>query len=144
MKPLFAKVENQKLLHHQLLEELRRRRRPNVRGWSHFGAQFGAEPTSLALLALSSSPLRFDSFKESRARLFGRKLPNGTWAAAADAVVPSVWDTALAVNALIAINTTPEPLTAALTSLVKWCPLEASWLVRLKLRISDRQVRFDP
>ena len=40
----------------QVQEEIRRRRLPGAGGWSHGGAQFGTEPTSLALLALYSPP----------------------------------------------------------------------------------------
>jgi hypothetical protein len=38
----------------------------------------------------------------------------------------------------------PEECAASLESLIQRRPLEASWLVRLKFRFSDRQVRFDP
>ena len=56
----------------------------------------------------------------------------------------NVWASAIAVNTLMTLGAAPETFAGALDSLVNCRPLEASWLVRLKFRISDRQVRFDP
>ena len=50
----------------------------------------------------------------------------------------------MAVNTLMILGAAPETFAGALDSLVNCRPLEASWLVRLKFRLSDRQVRFDP
>jgi hypothetical protein len=50
----------------------------------------------------------------------------------------------MAVNTLITLGANPETFRASLDALVHCRPLEASWLVRLKFRLSDRQVRFDP
>src|SRR4051812_19893526 len=135
--------ERHSRLHGRLLEELLRRRLPDVRGWSHCGAQLCTEPTSLALLALSSSTLGASVVKEDGAHLLARRRSNGTWPAAGG-LGPSVWATAWAVNALINITAQAEPLAASVASLIHWRPSEASWIVRLKFRFSDRQVRFDP
>jgi hypothetical protein len=136
-------LERHRPLRDRLLAEILRRQLSDVRGWSYFGTQFSTESTSSALLALSSSPSSSSAIKEDGARLLTCRRLNGTWAAT-DGAVPSVWATAWAVNALIAMNASQEPLAAALTSLIRWRPLEASWLARLKFRFSDRQVRFDP
>jgi hypothetical protein len=42
------------------------------------------------------------------------------------------------------LQANPATLAASLDALVQCRPLEASWLVRLKFRYTDRQVRFDP
>src|ERR1019366_1801915 len=54
------------------------------------------------------------------------------------------WATAMAVNALMIVGAAPRALAVSLDALVRCRPVEASWLVRLKFRLSDRQVRFDP
>ncbi|HEX3745829.1 MAG TPA: hypothetical protein VHW09_17930 [Bryobacteraceae bacterium] len=54
------------------------------------------------------------------------------------------WASAVAVNTLMTLGVAPETFAGALDSLINCRPLEASWLVRLKFRLSDRQVRFDP
>ena len=54
------------------------------------------------------------------------------------------WASAVAVNTLMTFGAAPETFAGAMDSLVNCRPLEASWLVRLKFRLSDRQVRFDP
>ena len=50
----------------------------------------------------------------------------------------------LAVNTVMVLGANPETCAASLDALIQRRPLEASWLVRLKFRFSDRQVRFDP
>jgi hypothetical protein len=50
----------------------------------------------------------------------------------------------MAVNALMILGAAAGTLAASLDALLRCRPLEASWLVRLKFRYSDRQVRFDP
>src|SRR5205823_13560015 len=50
---------------------------------------------------------------------------------------------ALAVNTLMILRAAPETFAASLDSLVHCSPLEASWLVSLKFRLLDRQVRLD-
>jgi len=50
----------------------------------------------------------------------------------------------MAVNALMILGAAPGTLAGALNALLRCRPLEASWLVRLRFRFSDRQVRFDP
>jgi hypothetical protein len=52
--------------------------------------------------------------------------------------------TAFAVNTLMILGAAPESFAGSLNALVHSRPLEASWVVRLKFRLSDRQVRFDP
>ena len=142
MSHAFKGLESHRLLHRRLLEELLRRRLPRVGGWSHYGTQFCAEPTALALLALFSSFVGSPAAKADLSPLVARWRRNGTWPAAADRVGEDVWATALAVNALMYLQETP--LCGSLDSLIQCRPLEASWFVRLKFRFSDRRVRFDP
>ena len=125
--------------------ELRHRRLLRSGGWSHCGAQFGTEPTALALLALYSSPSGTTVTREELGPLLACRRPNGLWpAVGVGAAGVSFWATALAVNTLMTLGATPETFSASLDALVHCRPLEASWLVRLKFRLSDRQVRFDP
>ena len=71
--------------------------------------------------------------------------PNGLWPAVGDEKADvNIWASAIAVNTLMILGTPPERLGASLDALVHWQPLEASWLVRLRFRLSGRQVRFDP
>jgi hypothetical protein len=141
----FADLERQRLARCRLLAELRYRRLPRPGGWSHYGAQFGTEPTSLALLALYSSPTASTVPREELASLLAPRRPNGLWPALGDgAAGVSFWASAIAINTLMILGAAPETFTGALDSLVNCRPLEASWLVRLKFRLSDRQVRFDP
>ena len=70
--------------------------------------------------------------------------PNGLWPAVADGAADvSFWASALAVNTLMTLGATQQTVGASLNALVHCRPREASWLVRLKFRLSDRQVRFD-
>ena len=127
------------------MEEIRRRRLPDAGGWSHGGRQFGAEPTSLATLALYASPSGSTATAEDLAPLIVRQLPNGLWPSVGDgAASGNFWATAMAVNALMIVRAAPETFAEALNALLHCRPLEASWLVRLRFRFSDRQVRFDP
>src|ERR1035438_6323 len=132
--------ERQQLVQCRLLEEIRQRRLPGAGGWSHGGAQFGTEPTSLALLALYSSPSGSRVTPEDLAPLIVRQLPNGLWPAVGDgAAGGNFWATAMAVNALMILGAAPGTLAASLDALLRCRPLEASWLVRLRFRFSDRQ-----
>ena len=107
--------------------------------------QFGTEPTSLALLALYSSPSGSMVTRDELELLLACRRPNGLWpAVGVGAAGVNFWATAMAVNTLMTLGATPETFHASLDALVHCRPLEASWLVRLKLRFSDRQVRFDP
>jgi hypothetical protein len=146
MSSSFVEFERQRsVVRCRLLEEIRRRRLPGTGGWGHCGTQFGTEPTSLALIALHWSPLGSTVTSEELAPLIARQLPNGLWPAVGDAAAGvNFWATALAVNTLMTLGATPETFRASLDALVHCRPLEASWLVRLKFRLSDRQVRFDP
>ena len=75
------------------------------------------------------------------------RVPAAEWALAgrADrAADVNCWASALAVNTLMALGATPKAVGASLDALVHCRPREASWLVRLKFWLSDRQVRFDP
>src|ERR1039458_3093294 len=145
MSRSFAGFERQRFVRCRLLGEIRRRRLPGGGGWSHGGAQFGAEPTSLALLALYSPPSGSTVTTEDLAPLIGWQLPNGFWAAIGDgAAGGNFWATAMAANTLMVLGAAPESFAGALIALLHCRPLEASWLVRLKFRFSDRQVRFDP
>ncbi len=138
-------LERQRLARCRLLAELRHRRLPRPGGWSHFGAQFGTEPTSLALLALYSSSTGSTLTREQLNPLLSFQRPNGLWPAVGDGAADvNIWATAIAVNALMILGVGPENFAASLDSLIRRRPLEASWLVRLKFCLSDRQVRFDP
>ena len=141
----FVGFERPRFVRCRLLAELHRRRLSGAGGWSQCGGQFGAEPTSLALLALYSSPSRSTATAEDLAPLMARQLPNGFWPAVGDgAAGGNFWATAMAANALMIFRTAPGTLAASLDALLRCRPLEASWLVRLRFRFSDRQVRFDP
>ena len=106
--------------------------------------QLAAEPTAWALMALRSSPRAAPTLGEVIDALLSMRQPDGLWSAFADTGAPSLWATALALNALLCLPTQAMNVTASLDALVRCYPLEASWLVRLKFRYSDRQVRFDP
>ena len=144
MSSSFVGLERLRVVHRRLLDEIRRRRFPGAGGWSHCGAQFGTEPTSLATLALYARPSGSTATAEDLAPLIVRKLPNELWPAVGDgAAGGDLWATAMAVNALMILGAAPGTLMASLDALLRCRPLEASWLVRLKFRYSDRQVRFD-
>lgn len=145
MSSSFVGFEGQQLVRHRLLEEIRRRRLARAGGWSHCCGKFGTEPTSLALLALHSSPSGSTVTAEDLAPLMRCQLPNGLWPAVGDgAAGGNFWATAMAVNALMIFGAAPGTLAPSLDALLRCRPVEASWLVRLKFRFSDRQVRFDP
>ena len=145
MNRSFAALERQRLARCRLLAELRYRRLPRPGGWSHCGEQFGTEPTSLALLALHSSSSASTVTRKELEPLLACQRPNGLWPAVGDGAADvSFWASAIAVNTLMILGAAPETFAGALDSLVNCRPLEASWLVRLKFRLSDRQVRFDP
>ena len=145
MSSSFVGLERRRLVYRRLLEEIRRRRLPGAGGWSHGGAQFGTEPTSLALLALYSPPSGSKVTSEALAPLMTRQVLNGLWPAVGDgAAGGNFWASAMAVNTLMIFGAASGTLAASLDALLRCRPLEASWLVRLKFRFSDRQVRFDP
>src|ERR1035438_10012627 len=77
MSSSFVGLERRRLVYRRLLEEIRRRRLPGAGGWSHGSAQFGTEPTSLALLALYSSPSGSTVTMEELATLMAGQQPNG-------------------------------------------------------------------
>lgn len=137
-------LEKQRLARCRLLTELRYRRLPPSGGWSHCGVQLGTEPTSLALLALRSSrPATVPT--EELAPLLAYRRPNGLWPAVRDgATEVDFWASAIALNTLMILGAASEMFVGALDRLLHCKPLEASWLVRLKLRVADRQVRLDP
>jgi hypothetical protein len=141
----FAVLERQRLARCRLLAELCFRRLPGLGGWSHCGKQLGTEPTSLALLALRSSSCAFAVTRKDLQPLLACQRPNGLWPAVGNRTAGvNFWASAMAANTLLILGAAPETLVGALDSLVNCRPLEASWLVRLKFRLSDRQVRFDP
>jgi hypothetical protein len=141
----FIALERQRLARCRLLAELRYRRLPRPGGWSHYGAQFGTEPTSMALLALHSSSSAATVSRQELEPLLACQRPNGLWPAVGkETAGVSFWASAVAVNTLMTLGAAPETIAGTLDSLVSCRPLEASWLVRLKFRLSDRQVRFDP
>ena len=141
----FAGFERQRLAWCRLLAELRYRRLPRPGGWSHRGEQFGTEPTSFALLALHSSSSASMVPGQELEPLLACQRPNGLWPAVGNGTAGgSFWASAMAANTLMILGAAPEMFVGALDRLVYCRPLEASWLVRLKFRLSDRQVRFDP
>ena len=145
MNRSFAALERQRLARCRLLAELRYRRLPRPGGWGQCGAQFGIEPTSLALLALHSSSSNSTVPRQELEPLLACQRPNGLWPAVGDgAAGVSFWASAMAVNTLMILGAAPETFAGALGSLANCRPLEASWLVRLKFGLSDRQVRFNP
>jgi hypothetical protein len=145
MNRSFVSIERQRLALCRLLAELRYRRLPRPGGWSHCGAQFGTEPTSLALLALYSPPAGSIVTRGEMEPLLACQRPNGLWPAVGDgALGVSFWASAAAANTLMILGVAPENFVAPLDALVRHEPLEASWLVRLRFRLSDRHVRFDP
>src|SRR5581483_6746574 len=92
------------------------------------------EPTSLALLALYSSSTGSTLPRQQLEPLLAFRRPNGLWPAVGDGAADvNIWATAIAVNALMILGVGPEISAASLDR-----------LVRLKFRLSDRQVRFDP
>jgi hypothetical protein len=144
MSGSFADLERHRFLSSRLVEELSRRRLPVEGGWGHCSAQFGTEATSLALLSLCSSPAGSFAMKRDLPTLLAQRRSNGTWPATGDGAGESIWATALAANTLMYVDARPAMIAPSLDALVDSQPLEASWLVRLKFRFSDRQVRFDP
>src|SRR5450432_4078592 len=119
MSRSFAGFERLRLVHRRLLNEIRRRRLPGAGGWSHCGTQFGAEPTSLALLALDSPASGSTVTTEDLAPLIGRQLPNGFWAAVGDgAAGVSFWASAITVNTLMILGAAPATFAASLDTLV--------------------------
>jgi hypothetical protein len=137
----FAVIDRQRLAQRRLVIELLRRRLPGGGGWSHSGAQFGTEPTSLALLALHSGEIVTN---EQAAPLTACQAADGLWSAVGDGTGPSFWATALAVNALSILGTEPATYADSVEALIRSRPMEASLLVSLKFRFLDRHVQFDP
>jgi hypothetical protein len=73
-----------------------------------------------------------------------RQTVNGLWPAVGEKTALNFWATAMAVDTLSILGANLATVAPFLDALVQSRPLEASWLVRLKFRFSDRQVRFDP
>jgi hypothetical protein len=145
MSSSYVAVERRRLARCRLLAELRYRRLPRPGGWGHCGEQFGTEPTSLALLALNSSSYASTVTRKELEPLVACQRPNGLWPAVGNGTAGvSFWASAMAANTLMILGAAPETFVGALDSLVHCRPLEASWVVRLKFRLFDRQVRFDP
>src|SRR5581483_4677560 len=104
MNKSFAALERQRLAQCRLLAELRSRRLPRPGGWSHYGAQFGTEPTSLALLALHSSSSAATVPRQELEPLLACQRLNGLWPAVGPGVEDvSVWASAIAVNTLMTL-----------------------------------------
>ena len=144
MSSLPASLPNWRVALRRLLEELLHRQRPAAGGWSYCGKQVCTEPTSLALLALVSAPPDHLLGSVGVEPLLAIRQPDGTWPSTAGGSIFSLWATALAVNAMVTLQISRVNLAPSLDALVHSTPKEASWLVRLKFRYSDRQVRFDP
>ena len=129
----FAGFERQRLAQCRLLDELLRRRLPGGDGWSHRGAQFGAEPTALALLALHSGSI---VLREGIEPLMARQGTDGLWSAIGDSTGVNFWATALAVNTLAFLGAEPATYTDSVEALIRARPMEASWLVSFEIPIS--------
>jgi hypothetical protein len=136
--------ERQILARCRLAEELIRRQFHGTGGWGHGGTQFATEPTAWALLALWSFPWASPATELGLTALMAHQGSDGLWPAVGYGARANFWATAMAVNALLILGAKPKTFAASVGALVHCCPLEASWLVRLKFRFSDRQVRFDP
>jgi hypothetical protein len=107
------------------------------------GRQCSAEATALASLAC------WDCMPNLSRRAilegFGRRqLANGHWAPVSPVGSPANWPTALIASTLLQIHPQHSSLPLALSSLVAATPQEASWFWRMKFRVADRNVRFDP
>ena len=119
-------VERQRSARYRLVEELIRRQLARKGGWSHCGAQFGTEPTSLALLALFSPPSGSRVTPQDLAQLKAHRQPHGLWPAVGGAAAGGdFWATAMAVNALMILGAAPRTLAASLDELLRCRPLEA-------------------
>ncbi len=137
-------TKQQKAARCRLCDELVRRRLPGRGGWSHNGTQFAAEPTALALLALRTFPPGMESVEHGFHRLISHQRPDKLWSASGDSADVNLWATALVLNALMIFGRYPRTVIASLKALLRFRPSEASWLVRLKFRLSDQHIRFDP
>jgi len=144
MNGSIGETERLRLARWSLSEELIRRQLPRTGGWSHNSAQYATEPTAWALLALRSSTWASIAKEQGLTGLMSRRRSGGLWPAVEDWKGVNFWTTAIAVNALMILDADPKTLVSSVDALVHSRPLEASWLVRLKFRYSDRQVRFDP
>src|SRR5437016_2894547 len=114
MNRSFASIETQRLARCRLLAELRHRPLLHTGGWSHCGAQFGTEPTSLALLALYSFQPGSTVTREELEPLLAHQLSNGLWPAVGDgAAGASFWASAIAVNTLMILRAAPETFAAS-------------------------------
>jgi hypothetical protein len=82
--------------------------------------------------------------REDLTPLAVHRLSGGTWPAAVAGANVNIWATALAINALMVLGADKVTFADSLQALVQCRPLEASWLVRLKFRFSDRKVQLDP
>ena len=143
MSASFSDLERHRFLSSRLVEELLRRRLPVEGGWGHCSTQFGTEATSLALLSLCSSPAGSFAMKKDLRRCLRTAVE---WNMAGDG--RRGWREYLGHRVggqhTDVAHARPAMIAPSLDALVESQPLEASWLVRLKFRFSDRQVRFDP
>jgi hypothetical protein len=126
-----------------LIDELVRRSSPEHGAWGFITEQEATEPTVLALLALSRSEHQ-NLVRLGLGILLRRQLADGQWPAVASLRGGCPWATALAANALLLLSPWNCPLKSALSSLIRSAPSEAFWLYRLKFRMTDTHVRFDP
>jgi hypothetical protein len=105
--------------------------------------QFAAEPACFALLALRSE-LHSGTYDDPVRALMRNQRPDGFWPAVDQDSGPGVWATAVAVNALIELSPGDQAVRSGIHALVNANPQEAHWLYRLKFRLIDTHVRFDP
>jgi hypothetical protein len=77
-------------------------------------------------------------------KLCDHQRADGSWPSAGPDSEPSVWSTILAVNTLISIAPRHDALQRGVKSILEAKPQESFWLCRLKFRIADTHVRFDP
>lgn len=112
--------------------------------WGYCGGrQYSAEATALASLAC----WEYMCNESRKAILEGfrrRQLADGRWAPVSAVCSPANWPTALITSTVLQVNPQYPSLPLALSSLVAATPQEASWLWRMKFRVADRNVRFEP
>lgn len=103
------------------------------------------DPETLALQLLCCAPSGSSNSKSSIANsLIRLQKPSGAWPPFTTADEESPYTTALAVHALMTTSGNLAPISRGLRHLSKVHPREASWLCRLKFRVSDTHVRFNP
>jgi len=132
--------ERHRIVRRRLLDELVRRRLHRGSIQSRNVVQCGPESVAVSLLVLRSASMPTN---EGIASLLDARLMNGLWAAFGSGG-DNFWVTATVLNAVLIVGTPRERLASTLPALVRARPLESSWLARLRFRVFDRHVAFNP